>query len=417
MPTGQNAPPTIRDIADAAGVSIATVSRVLNGRPDVSPKTREAVLRVVREQGFSMNRNARALSGGRTGLIGVTLPMVHIEYFSSILWGASEALYEHDMRHRPLPDDARAGARGHAPRPAAPGDDGRCSADADQRVERCAQGARATGLSVRRPRSAPAGRRADAGRVGRTPGPARRQRPSICSRSDTAGSGRSRARTAGSRAWIGSPATRLSLAAAGLSADPELIAKGNFTNESGYAGASELLSLRKPPTAIFAFNDEMAVGAMRAAEERGLEIPRDLSIVGFDDVEKTQIVTPSLTTVRQPLAEMGRMAVSLLTRLLERSADRSDARRARDEAGRARVDGAAARLNVPLGGYLPSVETSRLRTLAVGLLTSPIQTSERAPHQEPSRRHSAKSLPGRRRGVPRVVLRYGIGGPRRTSAE
>ena len=56
---------------------------------------------------------------------------------------------------------------------------------------------------------------------------------------------------------------------------------------------------------------------MRAAEERGLEIPRDLSIVGFDDVEKTQIVTPALTTVRQPLAEMGRMAVSLLTRLLE----------------------------------------------------------------------------------------------------
>ena len=106
----------------------------------------------------------------------------------------------------------------------------------------------------------------------------------------------------------------------------------------------ELLSLRKPPTAIFAFNDEMAVGAMRAAEERGLEIPRDLSIVGFDDVEKTQIVTPALTTVRQPLAEMGRMAVSLLTRLLERSADRSDARRARDEADRAGVDGAAARL-------------------------------------------------------------------------
>jgi LacI family transcriptional regulator, galactose operon repressor len=62
----------------------------------------------------------------------------------------------------------------------------------------------------------------------------------------------------------------------------------------------------------------MAVGAMRAAAERGLEIPRDLSIVGFDDLEKTQIVTPALTTVRQPLAEMGRMAVSLLTRLLER---------------------------------------------------------------------------------------------------
>jgi len=125
----------------------------------------------------------------------------------------------------------------------------------------------------------------------------------------------------GPHGWVASvdrlAGYRVSLAAAGLSADPELIAKGNFTNESGYAGAVELLSLRKPPTAIFAFNDEMAVGAMRAAEERGLQIPRDLSIVGFDDVEKTQIVTPSLTTVRQPLAEMGRMAVSLLMRILD----------------------------------------------------------------------------------------------------
>src|SRR5215208_3383923 len=85
---------TIRDVADAAGVSIATVSRVLNGRPDVSPVTREAVLRVVREQGFSMNRSARALSGGRTGLIGATLPIVDLEYFNRILSGATEALYE-----------------------------------------------------------------------------------------------------------------------------------------------------------------------------------------------------------------------------------------------------------------------------------------------------------------------------------
>ena len=89
---------TIRGVASAAGVSIATVSRVLNGRPDVAPDTREAVLRAVREQGFSTNRNARALSGGRTGLIGVTIPLVEAAYFGIILSGASEALYEQDMR-------------------------------------------------------------------------------------------------------------------------------------------------------------------------------------------------------------------------------------------------------------------------------------------------------------------------------
>src|SRR5437762_3204758 len=89
---------TIREIARAAGVSIATVSRVINGRPDVAPGTREAVLRVVREHGFSTNRNARALSGGRTGLVGVTLPIVEAAYFAFILSGAAEALYEQDMR-------------------------------------------------------------------------------------------------------------------------------------------------------------------------------------------------------------------------------------------------------------------------------------------------------------------------------
>src|SRR6059058_1211403 len=87
---------TIREVASAAGVSIATVSRVLNGRPDVAPQTREAVLRAVQEQGFSTNRNARALSGGRTGLVGVTLPVVQGGYFSAILAGVADGLYDED---------------------------------------------------------------------------------------------------------------------------------------------------------------------------------------------------------------------------------------------------------------------------------------------------------------------------------
>ena len=80
-PNGGKPRATIRDVASAAGVSIATVSRVLNGRRDVSPQTREAVLRAVQEQGFAMNRNARALSGGKTGLVGVTVPLVNQAYF------------------------------------------------------------------------------------------------------------------------------------------------------------------------------------------------------------------------------------------------------------------------------------------------------------------------------------------------
>ena len=73
-----------------------------------------------------------------------------------------------------------------------------------------------------------------------------------------------------------------------------------------------------PPTALIGFNDKTAVGALAAAAQRGLRVPKDLSIAGFDDIDLAQATSPALTTVRQPLAEMGRMAVSLLIRLLER---------------------------------------------------------------------------------------------------
>ncbi len=95
---GRGARLTIRQVADLAGVSTATVSRVINGRAEVSEKAREAVQRVVREHGYSTNRTARGLSAGRTGLVGVTTPVVHHSYFAVILDGAGEALYEQDMR-------------------------------------------------------------------------------------------------------------------------------------------------------------------------------------------------------------------------------------------------------------------------------------------------------------------------------
>jgi LacI family transcriptional regulator len=85
----------------------------------------------------------------------------------------------------------------------------------------------------------------------------------------------------------------------------------------GREAADRLLSIPEPPTAIFAFNDDIAIGAIQSARAHGLRVPEDVSIVGFDDVEHATIVTPDLTTVRQPLAEMGRTAVSLLNRLLE----------------------------------------------------------------------------------------------------
>jgi LacI family transcriptional regulator, galactose operon repressor len=110
---------------------------------------------------------------------------------------------------------------------------------------------------------------------------------------------------------------RAVLEGAGILFEPALEVEADFQIGPGAEAAASLLDLPEPPTAIFAFNDAIAVGAMHAARDRGLRLPEDLSIVGFDDVTVATIVAPALTTVRQPLAEMGRTAVNLLVRLLD----------------------------------------------------------------------------------------------------
>jgi LacI family transcriptional regulator len=130
------------------------------------------------------------------------------------------------------------------------------------------------------------------------------------------------AQITGPRGWLATEDRRrgyqAALAAAGIMPDPALEKEAIPEIAPGRAAAEQLLDLSEPPTAIFAFNDNIAIGAIQAARARGVRVPEDLSVVGFDDVEPATIVTPALTTVRQPLAEMGRTGVSLLNRLLER---------------------------------------------------------------------------------------------------
>jgi LacI family transcriptional regulator len=106
------------------------------------------------------------------------------------------------------------------------------------------------------------------------------------------------------------------LAGARVLLERTLIAEGDWQIASGIEAARRLLARPHRPTAIFAFNDEMAVGVLRAAGSLGIRVPEDLSVVDFDDLDRAELLTPQLTTVRQPLAEKGRMAVSLLLRLL-----------------------------------------------------------------------------------------------------
>src|SRR3954454_11104238 len=308
---------TIREIAELAGVSIATVSRVVNGREDVSPETRELVQTIVRERGYTTNRSARGLSGGRTGLIGATVPLVHAAYFSFLLSGAAEALYEQDMRLVLCPT----------------------MHEHDREVtllERLMQGTTDGAVIILPEESSdelelllkhgyrfvvvdpllPLNDRIPAVSAAHSAG------ADIAVKHLLALGHRRIAAITGPRGWIATEERlrgfHAALGAAGILAEPDLVVESpQFEIEPGRTAARKLLGLQEPPTAIFAFNDNIAIGALQAARERGIDVPDGLSVVGFDDVEAAEIVTPMLTTVRQPLAEMGRMAVSLLERLIE----------------------------------------------------------------------------------------------------
>jgi len=307
---------TIREIAEFAGVSIATVSRVVNGSGYVSEKTRTAVESVIREHRYTANRSARGLSAGRTGLVGVTLPRIHPAYFSVITAGVAEALYELDMRIVLAPTlhehDREVGL-----------------------LERLMHGTTDGGLLVLPEESGSELRTLMTyGYRFVVVGPRLR----IDERVPTVSAAHSSGADQATRYLLGLGHRRIAaitgagdmmateerlrgyraaLAAAGVAPDPAIVIESNWEVDGGREAGAALLQLADPPTAIFAFNDPLAIGAMQAVLARGLRVPEDVSIVGFDDTAECELVTPALTTVRQPLAEMGRMGVSLLMRLLE----------------------------------------------------------------------------------------------------
>jgi LacI family transcriptional regulator len=307
---------TIREVAEAAGVSIATVSRVLNGRDDVSPETRELVSRIIRERGYTANRSARSLSAGRTGLVGVLVPMVYPAYFAAILSGAAEALHEQDLRLLLSPTehehDREVSLLDRLMHGMTDGALIILPEESSEELERLLdEGYRFVVLDPLWPLNG----RIPSVSAAHTSGADQAMRHLL-------GLGHRRiAQITGPRGWVATEERRrgyhAALADAGILPDPALEVEASPEIPPGREAAGFLLDLPDPPTAIFAFNDNLAIGVLQAARARGLRVPEDLSVVGFDDVEHATVVTPMLTTVRQPLAEMGRTAVSLLVRLLE----------------------------------------------------------------------------------------------------
>jgi LacI family transcriptional regulator len=313
---------TIIDVAAEAKVSYGTVSRVINNGVHVKQETRDRVLKTMRRLGYVANRQARSLAGGRTNSIGVLVPDLGTGYIGEIIRGIDSELGLSDLdlilytTHRTASKEANY-------------------------VANIAKGM-VDGLLLVLPRS-------PADFIGIL---TQRNFPFILI--DHQGIGQD-CPSVGAANWQGGfTATeyliklghqrigfitgwmdlgcamdrldgfRSALRTYHIPEAPELIYEGTFFQPDGFAGASAMLDLPNPPTAIFASNDVMAMGVMDAVRNRGLRVPDDVSVIGFDDIPQASLIRPALTTISQPLEKMGRVATQMLLELLSQPQKRTE---------------------------------------------------------------------------------------------
>lgn len=303
--------PTISDVAKTAGVSKATVSRVLNGLP-VSHDTQAKVTRAIKKLEYHPNAQARGLTLRRSDLVGVLVPEFNSPFYAPILDGIESALsdrgyqmvvccvgqnitrsvsYVHLLRERRIdgglvltPRSADAEAITKLAEDGFPIVliDGAIGAEVSSVVVDSFSG----GVQAAR-RLVSLGHR----RIAMIAGP-----DSLCESSERV------------RGYVSV------MQEAGL--DPEVVSSCGYSLDCGREGALALLSISPRPTAVFCASDMMAIGAMELFSERGLTVPGDIAVIGFDDIRDARLVRPRLTTVSQPMAEMGEMGAAKLLRLI-----------------------------------------------------------------------------------------------------
>jgi LacI family transcriptional regulator len=313
-PRGQRI--TVRDLAAETGVSIATVSRVLNNQANVAPHTRELVRRAAERLSGQATSPPTAQNRATPGAVYLRCPYLLTDYFGLIVSSIAETL---ELHGRPVLLNAGEAAQRAEVLPALAAQPGIAGAiivlppePSEQLVDLRARGFPFVVVDPRAPMprdiaAVSAAHFAGARSISRHLVDLGHRRIGVI---------------AGPHNWLASDA-RLAghasaLANAGVLPDPALVRSGEPTAQFGFHAAAELLDGPQPPTALIGFNDKVAVGALAAAAQRGLRVPEDLSVAGFDDIDLAQATRPLLTTVRQPLQEMGRLAVSLLIRLMER---------------------------------------------------------------------------------------------------
>jgi LacI family transcriptional regulator len=301
---------TITAIAQEAGVSVPTVSRVVNGRSDVSPETRARVEDLLRHHGY---RRRQTAPGDRAALLDLVFNDLDSPWAVEIIRGVEEVAHQDGVGTVVSAIHGRAGsARQWMKNLRARASDGVILVTS---VLEPVVHAELRRLNVPIVVVDPAGSPAlDAPTVGATNWAggmtATEHLLSLGHRriGFIAGPPRllcSRARMDGHRA---------ALEAAGVPFDQTLVVQGDFYHESGFHGCDQLMASPTPPTAVFASSDQMALGAIEALRRRGLRVPEDVSVVGFDDLPEVRWSAPPLTTVRQPLADMGKLAARTVLR-------------------------------------------------------------------------------------------------------
>lgn len=305
---------TIIDIAREAGVSIKTVSRVINREEGVGEETRARVQALVNLLGYRPNVSARSLSSHRSYLIGAIFMRVGAyHYVGEVQVGAMRACRRagyHLVVEQVRPSEVAGGVQGFA------------EGLRDARFD----GVVLTPPTCDDPEVLAAVEALGLPYVRIAPHREFERSPYVFMDDQKAAREQTlRLWNMGHRriAFIDGPADHGSAARRrlgyveamrdrGVEPRPEWIAKGEFLSLSGFNATEALLRLPERPTAIFAANDEMAVGALAAAAKNGLSVPRDLSVVGFDDTPAAEAAWPRLTTIRQPTAEMAEAAVEML---------------------------------------------------------------------------------------------------------
>lgn len=302
---------TIQDVARTAGVSVSTVSRVLNGRVDVASDTQDRILAVIEDLGFTTNLAARSMRSQKKNLVGLIMPDIAYPFAIEVMKGVNRAIAESefDLLVYTTGDVRKSGRAFH-----------------EQKYVSLLTNSISDGVIIVAPVAGEFN--IDAPIISIDPLASNPNYPSVHATNYQGALdamrylldlGHRRIGHISGRSELESSNRRLkgyrdALENAGIAIDEQWIVSGDYTTETAVQCAHELLSLEERPTAIFASNDQSAIGVFQAADEMGLRIPEDLSVVGFDNISESKYM--GLTTIDQFIAEMGYVATQRLIKLI-----------------------------------------------------------------------------------------------------